>query len=99
VQPEAAVTTIAVKHVVFAPDRKGGWVTYELHDGARYSYMKQSFRLGEAGLVDGRHVWGWDGIEPLTLTPSFRCQDGDRHAHLFLTRGQIQLCPDSTVTL
>lgn len=53
-------------------------------------------------------IWGWNGNrEAPTLTPSYRSQfhfhydDGLQEVmvHLFLKKGKIQLCGDSTVTL
>lgn len=93
------MSTIRVVSTHIEPDRRSGNVMYELHDGEAFRYMRQPFRLGPSVREGDRLFWSWDGTEPITLTPSFRCDNGREHVHLFLVRGAIQLCSDSTVVL
>jgi hypothetical protein len=77
-----------------------------------WSYMMQPFALGNMRLRPGAtqeeindnraNIWGWDGNrEAPTLQPSFLCDDKlmGVKVHLFLVKGQIQLCSDSNVTV
>lgn len=77
-----------------------------------WSYFMQPFALGGHRLKPGAteeeirknlaNIWGWDGNRELpTLTPSFAGHDERMGAkvHLHLVKGQIQLCPDSNVTV
>lgn len=87
-----------------------GAVVYEIaYPDGSFSYMRQEFRKGGSGKDETGMWWGWDGEYPLTLTPSFLCEDwhapnDDKptegwkvRVHLFLRGGAIQLCADSTV--
>lgn len=90
------MTTIAVEYIWTSPDNSHGHVSYILHyDDGRVSFMRQPFRRGAYG--DG--LWGWDGREPITLSPSFACEDKMTGAkvHLFLRSALIDLCDDSNV--
>lgn len=79
-----------------------GAVLYEIeYEDGTYSFMRQPFRRGAAGQDGNGRWWGWDGTSPITLTPSFVCED-KRHGvrvHLWLKQGRIELCGDSTVRL
>jgi hypothetical protein len=74
-----------------------------------YTYMAQPFALGASREdKNGRIMWGWDGDRTApTLSPSFDCRAPAEprrgipahRAHLFLVRGRVELCSDSTVVL
>lgn len=96
------ITTIRIRTIMRRHDGYGGIVWYELAypDGST-SEMRHPFRLGAKGKDGtGAYIWGWDGKEPLTLTPSYECEvRSGALVHLLLTAGKIVLQSDSTVTL
>jgi hypothetical protein len=94
------LTTIEIVEIVFNVDGKGGEVAYGLRRGEESVLWLQAFHRGPPVIVNGQHVWSWDGNrEAPTLTPSYLCEGGPFAArvHLFLVAGKIRLCPDSTV--
>lgn len=77
-----------------------------------WSYMMQPFALGGQRIKPGAteeeiknnlaNIWGWDGNrEAPTIQPSYVCDDKRMGAriHSFVVKGQLQLCPDSNVTV
>lgn len=90
-----------------------GAVWYEVEwPSGNLSYTLQPFARGPSHKYDKSApggpvlLWGWDGNrEAPTLTPSFlsnfpssKNSEGAR-IHLFLRKGKIDLCGDSTVVL
>lgn len=80
------------------------------HTKMNHHYERQAFRRGQFGhrldateeekATNRANVWGWDGSQAPTLTPSFLAHEGRPYRmHSFLKAGQLELCGDSTVTL
>lgn len=74
---------------------------YERQAFARDGPKKRPGATEEDVREDRANIWGWNGDRAApTITPSFL---GFKHrpyrVHLFLTRGEIVLCDDSTVVL
>lgn len=65
-----------------------------------YSYsIFQPFSVKGQQQVSGRNVWAWDGNrEAPSLTPSFLHESPRKEyrIHLYFTKGEIDLLPDST---
>lgn len=108
---EAAGTDGAVWYLILTPctDQPCRHVC-EAHPRTVHMYERQAFRRGSFGhrlnasaeeIADDRaNVWGWDGANPPTLTPSFLAEKGRPYRmHSFLRAGAIDLCGDSTVRL
>lgn len=80
---------------------------YEMQSFARDGPKTKPGATPEDIANDRANIWGWDGdtLHP-TLTPSFLGPETDKKGnvirpfriHLFLTKGAISLCSDSTVT-
>ena len=73
-----------------------GEVWYCIVNDARAHHFIQQFRRGNLMHESDRNLWSWDGNrkEP-TIKPSFLVPD--YHFHCFVTRGKIDVLPDSHV--
>lgn len=77
-------------------------VVIEILSTFRPAYeLRIPVRRGEAAMVDGNPVWGWDGqVEKPTLNPSIQSdRRADGRLHIFIVKGEMIACSDNQITL
>jgi len=89
--------TVTLESIALPTAIAPGMATYRIDGGPEPVRVVQPFRRGPPHYENGRPMWGWDGREPVTLTPSFDVPTKGWRLHCFLVDGQIRLCADSTV--